>query len=172
MCIPHEGGDEPDYFGHPISLASGGLLTVFADGTFTYAPPPNYAGPDSFTFTLSDGLDSTSAEVNIFLYNNAPVASDAYYTILHDTELTGQVYGQDPDGDAITAQLVSGPSHGDLDFHSDGSFTYTPYERFVGSDSFTFTWSDGISPGNPATVWINVYNNAPVASDAQYTILT
>ncbi|MCS7159791.1 MAG: Ig-like domain-containing protein, partial [Gemmatales bacterium] len=126
----------------------------------------------SFTFTWTDGLSpGNPATVWINVYNNAPVASDAYYTILHDTELTGQLYGYDPDGDAITAQLVSGPSHGSLTFDANGTFTYTPNQRFVGSDSFTFTWTDGLSPGDTATVWINVYNNAPVASDAYYTIL-
>ena len=70
--IEHDG---PYYFGQPISLPSGATLTVFADGTFSYAPPPNYTGSDSFTFTLSDGLDTTSATINIFLYNNADDAS-------------------------------------------------------------------------------------------------
>ena len=32
----------------------------------------------------------------------------------------------DPDGDSMTASLVSGPSSGTLDFNSDGSFVYTP----------------------------------------------
>ncbi|MCS7168971.1 MAG: cadherin-like domain-containing protein, partial [Gemmatales bacterium] len=99
-----------------------------------------------------------------------PVASDAYYTILHDTELTGQVYGYDPDGDAITAQLVSGPSHGSLTFHANGSFTYTPNQRFVGSDSFTFTWTDGLVSDTVAHVWIEVYNHAPIAWGEEYVI--
>ncbi|MCS7160163.1 MAG: hypothetical protein RMI91_15115 [Gemmatales bacterium] len=42
---------------------------------------------------------------------------------MHDTELSGQVYGYDPDGDAITAQLVNGPLRGDLDFQADNSFS-------------------------------------------------
>ncbi|MCS7167405.1 MAG: cadherin-like domain-containing protein [Gemmatales bacterium] len=159
MCIPHEGGDGPYYFGHPISLPSGGSLTVFADGTFTYAPPPNYAGPDSFTFTLSDGLDSTSAEVNIFLYNSAPVASDAYYTILHDTELTGQVYDYDADGESIVAELVSGPANGTLILNPDGSFIYTPNQWFTGLDTFVYRWRDGVTASLPATVTILMYDN-------------
>ena len=43
----------------------------------------------------------------------------------------------DPDGDALTAALVSGPAHGRLELNSDGSFDYTPAADFNGSDAFT-----------------------------------
>jgi hypothetical protein len=91
--------------------------------------------------------------------------------VLHDTTLSGQVYGYDPDGDAITAQLVSGPYNGTLTFNADGTFTYTPNSHYVGSDTFTYTWSDGISAGNTATVTIEVYNNAPYADDGYCYVL-
>jgi hypothetical protein len=37
-------------------------------------------------------------------------------------------------------------------------------------DSFTYTWSDGLTTGNTATVSIDVYNNAPVAEDDTFVI--
>ncbi len=43
----------------------------------------------------------------------------------------------DIDGDALIAQLVSGPAHGTLSLNVDGTFTYTPAEGFEGDDSFT-----------------------------------
>jgi VCBS repeat-containing protein len=106
-------GYDPD--GDPITaqLVSGptnGTLTLNPDGTFTYTPNTHYVGPDSFTYTWSDGLTSgNTATVTIDVYNNAPYAYDASFSVLHDRELVGQVYGYDPDGDPITAQLVSGP---------------------------------------------------------------
>jgi len=105
------------------------------------------------------------------MHVNAPYSYDASFRILHDRELTGQVYGYDPDGDAITAQLVSGPSHGTLTFHADGSFGYTPNTHYLGADSFTYTWSDGLTTGNTATVSIVVYNNAPHAYGAHFSVL-
>jgi hypothetical protein len=90
---------------------------------------------------------------------------------LHDRRLTGSANGYDPDGDAITAQLVSGPANGTLTFHPDGTFTYTPNTYYVGTDSFTYTWSDGLTSGNTATVVIDVYNNAPYAYDASFSVL-
>jgi hypothetical protein len=112
-----------------------------------------------------------TATVTIDVYNNAPYAYDASFSVLHDRELTGQLYGYDPDGDPITAQLVSGPSNGTLSFNPDGTFTYTPNTHYVGPDSFTYTWSDGLTTGNTATVSIDVYNNAPYAYDARFSVL-
>lgn len=49
----------------------------------------------------------------------------------------------DPDGDDITAALVSGPSGGTLEFAADGSFTYTADAGFSGVDFFTYEITDG-----------------------------
>jgi hypothetical protein len=49
----------------------------------------------------------------------------------------------DPDGDSMTASLVSGPPSGTLTFNSDGSFVYTPSSTFFGSVSFTYQVSAG-----------------------------
>ncbi|MBE9183346.1 cadherin-like domain-containing protein [Microcoleus sp. LEGE 07076] len=38
----------------------------------------------------------------------------------------------DPDGDTLTAKLVSAPNFGKINFNSDGSFSYTPNPGFVG----------------------------------------
>jgi len=70
----------------------------------------------------------------------------------------------DPDGDAVTAELVSGPSHGTLRLNPDGSFRYAPNPDFVGTDSFTYRARDGGRVlGAPATVTLNVnpVNDAP-----------
>lgn len=48
----------------------------------------------------------------------------------------------DPDGDALTYQLVRQPKRGTVELHEDGTFTYTPKENKVGKDSFTFTATD------------------------------
>jgi hypothetical protein len=61
----------------------------------------------------------------------------------------------DPDGDPMTASLVSGPSSGTLTFNSDGSFVYTPSASFFGSISFTYQVSAG-GQTDTATVTIIV----------------
>jgi VCBS repeat-containing protein len=159
--IAHINGQAISY-GEPVSLPSGGSLTVWADGTFSYTPPPNFTGTDSFSLTISDDLDSYTAMVNILITNNAPYAYDASFSVLHNRELVGQLSGYDPDGDAITAQLVTGPTHGTLTFNADGTFTYTPNTHYAGPDSFTYIWSDGLEGSNIGTVTIDVYNNEPL----------
>jgi metallophosphoesterase (TIGR03767 family) len=62
----------------------------------------------------------------------------------------------DPEGDAMTAALASGPSRGTLTFNPNGSFTYKPALGFKGTDSFTYRASDGQSSSNVATVTIKV----------------
>ena len=49
----------------------------------------------------------------------------------------------DPDGDALSASLVSGPSGGSLSFNADGSFTYIADAGFSGVDFFTYEITDG-----------------------------
>ena len=52
-----------------------------------------------------------------------------------------------------------------MTLNADGSFTYTPNANFNGTDSFTYTASDGTAVSNVATVTITVtrVNDAPVA---------
>jgi VCBS repeat-containing protein len=113
---------------------------------------------------------------NATIINNPPVAADdASYSVNEDNTLTVAAPGvlgndSDPDGDTLTAVLVSGPSHGTLTLNSDGSFTYTPAENFFGTDSFTYQAYDGVAYSNVATVTITVssVNDAPVAEDDSY----
>ncbi|HXT57090.1 MAG TPA: ELWxxDGT repeat protein [Pirellulales bacterium] len=77
-----------------------------------------------------------------------PVAHDDRYTFEAGATLTVPAPGvlandADPDGDPITAVLVSGPAHGSLTLNADGSFTYTPDAAFRGRDSFTYQATDG-----------------------------
>ncbi|MGK7941371.1 MAG: Ig-like domain-containing protein, partial [Crocosphaera sp.] len=57
---------------NPITLASGALLTINNDGTFSYDPNQQFddlltgeTANDSFTYTISDGQDSDIATVNL-----------------------------------------------------------------------------------------------------------
>ena len=49
----------------------------------------------------------------------------------------------DGDGDALTAVLVSASANGTVSLNANGSFTYTPAQNFVGTDSFSYRASDG-----------------------------
>src|SRR6185436_9179523 len=111
----------------------------------TYTPNAGYFGPDSFTFKANDGsLDSNTATVSITVkaVNHAPVASDGSATTDQDTAVAITLQATDPDGDTLTYAPTSAPSHGVLS-GSGANRTYTPNAGYSGSDSFTFTASDG-----------------------------
>jgi hypothetical protein len=57
----------------------------------------------------------------------------------------------------------SGPNHGTLTLHSDGSFSYTPFLDYTGADSFSYRAFDGIDYSNVATVSITVNDTVPPA---------
>src|SRR5213075_2832803 len=165
-------------------LATGpshGTLTLNSDGSLVYLPALNFNGIDSFTYRASDGqAQSGIATVTITVtpINDAPVAAnDDSYTTPEDTQLTVTAPGvlandSDVDGDALSAVLATGPSHGTLTLNGDGSLVYMPALNFNGIDSFTYRATDGQAQSGIATVTITVtpINDAPVAAnDDNYT---
>ncbi|MET0238817.1 MAG: Ig-like domain-containing protein [Sphingobium sp.] len=158
-----------------------GTLTLNPDGSFVYRPHDNYNGPDSFTYKANDGkVDSAPVTVtlNVTPVNDAPKGTADSYTIDEDgmlvvTAANGVLKNDsDPDGNAVSAQLVSGPANGTLTLNADGSFSYVPKANYSGTDSFTYRPTDGTSPGQPVTVTLRVngVNDAPDAvNDGPFT---
>ncbi len=146
----------------------------------TYTPNANYHGSDSFTFKANDGLlDSVAATVSITVIsvNDDPVGVADAYSTDEDTALTVAVPGvlgndSDVDGDTIDATKLTDPSHGSLDFNTDGSFVYTPNANFNGVDTFTYEANDQLASSGPVTVTISVgaENDIPQAVGDSYSV--
>jgi hypothetical protein len=64
--------------GQQITLPSGALLTLFTNGTFQYTPIYS-ASTDYFTYKTTDGVDSDTATVNIYVVNPTPTQLYATY---------------------------------------------------------------------------------------------
>jgi VCBS repeat-containing protein len=151
-----------------VSGASNGTVLLDSDGSFTYTPAPNFNGMDSFVYESDDGDSAVTATVEITVtpVNDAPVAVDDAYSTDQATELNVSAPGvlandSDPEGDGLTASLVSGPSNGTLLLQAGGSFSYTPNAGFVGTDSFVYKASDGNGGADEATVTITVVATGP-----------
>ena len=112
--------------------------------------------------------------------NNAPTAVDDSYGVNEGGTLAPVAPGvldgdTDPDGDTLTAVLVTGPAHASsFTLNPDGSFTYVHDGNGFAADSFTYKANDGIVDSNVATVTITVtsVNDAPsFVEGADVTVL-
>ncbi|MDO3403157.1 Ig-like domain-containing protein [Mycolicibacterium neoaurum] len=165
--------NDTDANGNPITarLVTGpshGMLALNSDGSFTYTPTAGFGGADSFSYRADDGFAASGpATVTLTVTpvaqpNQPPVAVDDSYTTAEASTLvvpvgSGILANDTDDGTTpLAAQLVTGPSHGDVTLAADGSFTYTPDDNFSGTDFFTYSADDGAVTGNSATVSIVV----------------
>ena len=114
--------------------------------TVLYTPTPSYSGPDSFTFTVDDGIDGPSSPATVSItVNTTPVATTGSNSTNEDVAKALTLAGTDADGDALTFAIASGPSHGSLGSFSSlscsgspssctVSVTYTPTGNYAGPD--------------------------------------
>jgi hypothetical protein len=139
----------------------------------TYTPDPNYNGPDSFEFTVTDrgdpdncgvpgvacagALTSTPALVSIVVtpVNDVPTAAPQTLNTLEDTNLTVTLTGTDVE--TATANLAftvtANPLHGTLSGTAP-NLTYIPNANYNGPDAFQFTITDRGDPDNCGPVGI------------------
>lgn len=107
--------------------------------------------------------------------NNAPVATPVAVSGLEDAPLLIALAGSDSESPTVTFTIASAPTSGTLGpvtatSATTAEVTYTPAADINGTDSFTFTVSDGELDSAPATVTVNIQpvNDAPsfTAQDA------
>ena len=152
---------------------SHGTLTLNSNGSFSYTPTAGYSGTDSFTYIATDGhATSSPATVTLTVYS-VPVANPDAYTVVAGNTLTINAAGgvlandTDADGGTLSAVLDTNVSHGSLTLNADGSFSYTPAAGYSGTDSFTYTATDGHATSASAKVIFLVYS-VPVANPVNY----
>jgi hypothetical protein len=150
-----------------------GSVVDNGDGTVTYTPDPDYAGPDSFTYTVCDpgGLcDSETVSMTVDPLNDHPVVVDDPVVVAEDSVVTVDVLANDSDvdGDSLSVTGVSVPANGLVVVNLDGSVTYTPDADFFGADSFTYTAFDGTaSVMGTVAVTVTDVNDPPTAPGVQ-----
>ena len=155
-----------------VTQAAHGSVTLVDGSTVVYTPEANYAGPDSFDYTLIDGNGQETTgtvSVEVSEVNDAPVANGDTVTTAGATPVTIDVLANDTDvdGDALSVSGVSQPAHGDVAITADGQVTYTPHLETSGEQTFAYTMSDG--RGGTATGQVTVgvdASNIIIGTDA------
>ncbi len=144
---------------------------VPSGASVVYTPSPGFSGTDTFTYTIADGhggTDTATVTVNALAANDPPVAQDDNGTTGEDGELSVKVLlnDSDPDSDSLVVQSVTQPAHG-VAINNGIDVTYVPDPNFSGTDTFTYTVSDGNGKTDTATVIVTVTakNNPPAAQD-------
>jgi PKD repeat protein len=149
-----------------------GYTTINADNTLSYSPSANFNGTDSITYTISDGVggtDSATVSVTVTAVNDPPRAENDVASMLEDSAAINlNVLSNDHDVDGDNLTIISATStFGSVTENSNGTLNYRPSIDFHGTDSVTYTISDGVGGSDSATVSITVtpVNDAPIASD-------
>ncbi len=175
--------NDSDPNGDPLTIqsvtqgANGGVTTNGT--TVTYTPNPGFAGPDTFTYTITDGSlsDTATASMNVVAAivvptNNPPVIQPFTVTVPETTTsgtVLGTVSASDPDG-PVTFGLSGDPR---LSINA-GTGTVTLVGQVNRGEvlraTATVTDSSGSSASAPVTVTISAVNSPPVVTGQAFTI--
>ena len=159
------------------------LVTQPANGTVTglapdliYTPNPDFFGTDEFTFITDDGTGPSlpaTVSISVMNVNDPPVGTGVRIgtgagltalNVARDTPFAITLEGADIDGDLLAFNVADLPANGSLSGELP-NLVFIPDPNFVGSDSFTFTVSDGDDTSEPVIVSI-------VVADATVTLLS
>ena len=162
-----------------LTDASNGTTSLNGDGTVRYTPNLNFNGSDSFTYSVTDGtatIGPVTVSVTVDAVNDDPVGVADAETTNEDTPVDIDVVANDTDVDiatngqslSVAALTLTDGSNGTTSLNGDGTVRYTPDPNFNGSDSFTYSVTDGSTTVGPVTVSLSIdaINDPPFVANA------
>ncbi len=139
----------------------------------SYAGTPNLpAGTDTFTYRVRDAEDGLSPTYTVTLQvaNRIPSGTTQGVTATKGVGLPIALGAVDADLDTLTCTVDPLPTKGTLT-GSGCARTYTATPGTFGTDSLTYTVSDGVGgTSSPSTVAITIANQAPTAEARTVTV--
>jgi Bacterial Ig domain/Dockerin type I domain len=134
-----------------VAIANGTASTTFSSGTPFGTTTPNVS------------LDNSMIQTSITIVG-APTANSQSVNVAHNTPKGITLTASDPNTPPLTlTYMVGTPAHGMLTGTAP-NLIYTPNANYQGTDSFTFTVSNGVVTSNTATVTLNVAAGVPTAN--------
>lgn len=144
---------------------------VLQGGKPVYTPNAGFSGTDSFTYTVSDGTDTTTATVNVTVNAVIPpleASTDAFTIDTANTSSLLDVLANDsvPNAATVTVAIITAPSHGAATV-KDNKIIYTPTAGYTGPDTLRYRITDADGNTTEADITLTVKalptNTAPVA---------
>lgn len=144
-----------------------------AGGSITYTPANYFNGVEVFSYTVSNGVNSSNAQVRITVMpvNDPPVAFADDFNVRPNQESTFLVLNNDTDvdDDVLVITSVSSPTSGTAQItQSRTEILYSSTGTTCGLQTFTYTVSDQNGGTDVGTVSVHV--NCANAIDDDYTI--
>ena len=177
-------GSDPENQALSFALGTGpgnGVLSGTAPN-LTYTPNASFSGADSFTFTVSDGINTSAAAtvgITVNAVNDPPTAANDAATVTEDSGATAinvLANDTDPDGGPISINAVTQPANGAVVITGGGTgLTYQPNADYCNDppsatlDPFTYSLTPG---GSTATVTVTVtcVDDPPTAANDAATV--
>ena len=146
-----------------ITDPTNGTVVINSNGTFSYTHDGSNMLSDSFTYSPNDGkINGAPVTVSITVTgtNDPPVAGNdtiivplgGTATTLDNGDTSLIANDSDPDGDTVSATLVTTPNFGTVQLNPGGTFSYVQNGTVNNGDSFTYKINDGTVDSNIATV--------------------
>lgn len=117
--------------------------------------------------------DTASDDDSDVSVNGVPVADAITVETNQNVSVDIVLTGTDPDGDALTYELVDAPGFGSIS-GDPPNITYTPFTGLYGTDIFTFVADDGTDSSDVAFVTVDIIaliNTPPVAIEQTLELL-
>lgn len=139
----------------------GGTLVISGNGrSVIYAPPDDFRGYDSFQYTATDGVETfDEATVRISVEQHVRAVSDWYQLDVNSPPQLLEVLRNDlvrKAGRFLTITDVDTPDHGGTITIVGNKLRYVPAPGFLGSETFTYTVSDGHGVTDTTSVQVNL----------------
>ncbi|EAW35516.1 Ig-like domain-containing protein [Lyngbya sp. PCC 8106] len=168
-------------FGSVGTPTNGSVEINATNDALLYTPNASFSGTDTFNYSITDGnggTDQATVTVNVVgTGNGLPNIVNDGFTVDEDSSnnpLDVLVNDTDPENDPLSITSVGATDNGGMVTinNTNDGLVYTPATDFTGTETFTYTVSDGNGGVNTATVTMNVnnVNDAPTAANDNLNI--